>query len=147
MKNVNKKRKEKKLELFPQNRQLFPLDECTFLSLSLSLSLSLTHTHTHTHTHTVFRGEARLIHILNNVKYSIIWHSFLFLVPLSHFFLCHYDTGCLIFRGKHFRAGITVLMTSSSLFICHCPFSFQIFNDWSFINCILLMHTCKQIGK
>ena len=36
------------------------------------------------------------------------------MVRLSHFFICHYVTGCFIFRGKHFPAGITVLMTASS---------------------------------
>ena len=35
-------------------------------------------------------------------------------------FVCAtYATGCLIFRGKHFRAGITVLMSAFS-WICSC---------------------------
>ena len=47
---------------------------------------------------------------------------FPFLVRLSHFFICHYVTGCFIFRGKHFRAGITVLMTASSRYFVFKPF-------------------------
>ena len=34
------------------NHIIFPISQCSYLSLSLSISLSLSHTHTHTHTHT-----------------------------------------------------------------------------------------------
>ena len=34
--------------------------------------------------------------------------------PMGLLFICHYVIGCFIFRGKDFRASITVLMTASS---------------------------------
>ena len=71
---------------------------------SLSLSLSLSHT---------FRGEGRV----SEWKKKYYLAPFPFLVKLSHFFICHYVTGCFIFRSKHSRVGITVLMTTSSSFM------------------------------
>ena len=49
-------------------------------------------------------------------------HLIPFMVQLSHFYMWYYANGCFIFRGKHFRAGITVLMKASSLFrVLHVP--------------------------
>ena len=48
----------------------------------------------------------------------VLFGTLSFLVRLSHFFfICHYVTGCYISRGKHLRAGITVLMMASSSYI------------------------------
>ena len=99
-------RRKETLELFPPDRQPFPLDERTFFLLSLSLSLSLS-----------FLGNR-----VPECKFSIISHPFLFLVRLSNFFICHYVTGCFIFKGKHFRAGITVLMTAYNILIDFATF-------------------------
>ena len=38
--------------------------------------------------------------------------------PMGLLFICHYVIGCFIFRGKDFRASITVLMTASSYCFC-----------------------------
>ena len=73
------------------------------ISLSLSLSLSLT-----------FKGTRHLNHRSKDVKYSIIWHPFLFWFNSATFLYNTNVTLSLIIRGKHFHAGITVLMKASS---------------------------------
>ena len=60
-----------------------------------------------------FRGEGRV----SECKKNNYLAPFPFLVKLSHFFICHYVTWCFIFRSKHSRVGITVLMTTSSSFM------------------------------
>ena len=99
MKNVNNKKKT--LELFPPDLQHIPLDECTPpLSPSpLSLSLSL-----------LLRGRGPWISACKsyfneckykqNVKYSIIWHPFLFWFDWDTFFDMSLCTGCLIFSEQ-----------------------------------------------
>ena len=46
---------------------------------------------------------------MQNAPFHLLFRS-------THFFIYHYVTGCLIFSGKHFRAGINVLITASMFF-------------------------------
>ena len=78
----------------------------TFFALSLSLSLSLTFFFI-----CACKSYFKVCRYKNYVNYTVLFGTPSFC--WSDWATC--ATECLILRGKHFRAGITVLMTASSM--------------------------------
>ena len=63
--------------------------------------------------------------------------------------ICHYVTGSFIFKGKHFRAGITVFMTASSLTFVTRNFcklkNGTVLGKW-LINCLIVITVFVCLG-